>query len=288
MAGMQTLDTSRSEEVYLRLDDIIEHADQTVHCYSRLPMRQLLRYVPSNRAEMWWLSDHETPRSIVPEPGVVLEHVSANTQRSTSLVVLEGIDWLVGRSSEASVLNMLQVLDSLAKERSFDVVVAGDSLALNPIFWARMCSLAPRMPVLTNEDDRLREPFDHNGEHDEHTEALVEETPKDEPLLIHLVNLPSVGFTQAVLARRMLQWKRMGFDLAALEPALAVSDMEKSHSIYHAVEQDITAAIDAIRLLDQRRDQLTVSERERFNYRFMALTNVTEGVEELMHLLSSR
>ena len=288
MAGMHTLDTSRSEEVYLRLDNIIEHAAQAVHCYSRLPMRQLLRYVPSNRAEMWWLSDHETPRSIAPDPGVVLEHVSNQTQMGTSMVVLEGIDWLVGRSSEAAVLNMLQVLDSLAKERSFDIVLAGDSLALNPTFWARMCSLAPRMPLETHENDELREPSTLDAVQSEHTEAPVEETPMEDSLLVHLVHLPKVGFTQAVLARRMLQWKRMGFDLAALEPALAVSDIEKSHSIYHAVEQDITAAIDAIRLLDHQRDRMTVSERERFNYRFMSLNNVTEGVKELMHLLSSR
>ena len=34
--------------------------------------------------------------------------------------------------------------------------------------------------------------------------------------ITHLVSLPRLGFTSAVLARRMLQWKRMGFDLSAL------------------------------------------------------------------------
>ena len=86
----------------------------------------------------------------------------------------------------------------------------------------------------------------------------------------------------------MLQWKRMGFDLAALEPAMASNDMVKGHAIYAGVEADIIMAIDAIRLMEQRKQDLTVTERERFNYRFMALNEVAEGYEELLITLSSR
>ena len=86
----------------------------------------------------------------------------------------------------------------------------------------------------------------------------------------------------------MLQWKRMGFDLAALEPAMAANDMAKAHAIYVGVEAEIIMAIDAIRLIEQRNEDLTVTERERFNYRFMALNEVAEGYEQLISLLSSR
>ena len=86
----------------------------------------------------------------------------------------------------------------------------------------------------------------------------------------------------------MLQWKRMGFDLAALEPAMASNDMAKAHTIYAGVEADIIMAIDAIRLMEQRNQDLTVTERERFNYRFMSLNEVAEGYEELFTVLSSR
>ena len=47
-------------------------------------------------------------------------------------------------------------------------------------------------------------------------------------------------------------------------------------------------AIDAIRLIEQRNEDLTVTEHERFNYRFMALNEVAEGYEQLISLLSSR
>ena len=288
MAGMQTLDASRPEDVYLHLDETIEQANHVVHCYSRLPMRQLLRYISTNSAEMWWLSEHDTPRAIPPEPYPVFDHIKASTRDETSLVVLEGIDWLVRRSDETTVLEMLQSLDGLARERGFKVVLAGDSLSLHPTFWSRICSLAPKIPLSppSSEPDEVDLDVD---------EAFISQAPiadddisQGDTVLVHLVNLPQTGFTHAVLARRMLQWKRMGFDLSALEPAMATNDLAKAHGIYTGVERDIIMAIDAIRLMDQRNQDLTVSERERFNYRFMALNEVAVGYEELLTVLSSR
>lgn len=287
MEGMQTLDASRPEDVYLALDETILQSKHAVHCYSRLPMRQLLRYISTNSAEMWWLSEHETPRAIAPEPDQVFAHIKSTTQEKTSMIVLEGIDWLVRRSNETTVLEMLQSLDGLSREREFHVVLAGDSLSLQPTFWARMCSLAPKIQSLETDSG--------SGDHIIEPEEPALQAPpandvssNDETVLVHLVNLPQAGFTHAVLARRMLQWKRMGFDLAALEPAMATNDLTKAHAIYTTVEGDIIQAIDAIRLMDQRNQDLTVSERERFDYRFMALNEVSQGYEELLSLLSSR
>lgn len=288
MEGMQTLDASRPEDVYLHLDETIEQADHAVHCYSRLPMRQLLRYVSANSAEMWWLSEHDTPRAIPPHPNDVFAHINSSTREGASLVVLEGIDWLVRRTNETTVLEMLQSLDGLSRERGFQVVLAGDSLSLNPTFWARICSLAPKISASADpvEVDDLRQDFEETQI--PHTPIDEAESSPDDTVLVHLVKLPQAGFTHAVLARRMLQWKRMGFDLAALEPAMAANDIAKAHTIYAAVEADIIMAIDAIRLMEQRNQDLTVTERERFNYRFMSLNEVAEGYEELLAALSSR
>ena len=110
----------------------------------------------------------------------------------------------------------------------------------------------------------------------------------DAQTLVHLVNLPAAGFTHAVLARRMLQWKRMGFDLAALEPALVLHDIAESHAIYEGVESDIIQAIDGIRLMESNRDKLSATEREMFNYRMMSLSNVSGTAHELEALLSAR
>lgn len=288
MEGMQTLDTSRPEDVYLHLDETIEQAEYIVHCYSRLPMRQLLRYISANSAEMWWLSDHDAPRAISPDPDEVFTHIKTSTRNDTTLVVLEGIDWLVRRTNETTVLEMLQALDRLSRERRFQVVLAGDSLSLNPTFWARICSLAPKISLSAAPSGNEEASIELDEAPIPQPPIQEENTSRDDNVLVHLVNLPQAGFTHAVLARRMLQWKRMGFDLAALEPAMATNDLEKAHTIYTGVENAITMAIDAIRLMNQRIQDLTVTERERFNYRFMALNEVAEGYEELLAVLSSR
>ena len=92
----------------------------------------------------------------------------------------------------------------------------------------------------------------------------------DERVLTHLVSLPLAGFNKTLLAKRMLQWKRMGFDLSALEPALSMNDMQEVHAVYAAVETDIRLAIDGLRLMEHHHGRLSVSEREMFNYRMMS------------------
>ena len=144
MKGMQTLDASRPEDVYLHLDETIEQANHAVHCYSRLPMRQpFLCFCQQH--EMWWLSEHDTPRAIPPHPNDVFAHIKSSTRESASLVVL-GIDWLVRRTNETTVLEMLQSLDGLSREREFRWSLLAIP-SLNPTFWARICNLAPKISV---------------------------------------------------------------------------------------------------------------------------------------------
>ena len=86
----------------------------------------------------------------------------------------------------------------------------------------------------------------------------------------------------------MLQWKRMGFDLASLEPALSMHDLHHVHALYSSVESAIILAIDGLRLMEHHREKLSVTEREMFNYRMMSLMDVEHHITELETLISSR
>ena len=90
---------------------------------------------------------------------------------------------------------------------------------------------------------------------------MVEIVRADERVLTHLVSLPLAGFNKTLLAKRMLQWKRMGFDLSAL-PHLSMNDMREVHAVYASVETDIRQAIDGLRLMEHHHGRLSVSERE--------------------------
>ena len=289
MAGLHTLDSSSSSSTYLALEDRILSASGDVLCYSRLPMRQLLRYLPSNRAEMWWISEHESPQSVVPDPEGLVRHVSAHSSSATELIVIEGLDWIVERSSTAATLRMIQSLDALSRQHAMDLVFSVDAIALPSTFWSRLCSVAPKLELGINHvqsENTEVKPID----------PVTDESPLEtgsalddkDTTLFHLVSLPRVGFTHAILARRMLQWKRMGFDLAALEPASTMVDLDEAHRVYEAIESDITATIDAVRYMEAQRDKLSVTEREVYNFRLMSLSNTAATVEELERLMSSR
>ena len=290
MVGLHTLDSSSPTDAYLALEHRILGANGDVLCYSRLPMRQLLKFIPSNRASLWWISEHSSAQSVMPDPEVVLTHIDGRASSSTDLIVLEGVDWFVDRTSPQDTLRMIQSLDALSREHQLDLVLPVDSLALTSQFWARLRALAP--PFEPRSDASLDETSDVPVSEtlDEDSDSMDNDLVHNdsERTLVHLVNLPGVGFTHAILARRMLQWKRMGFDLAALEPAMAMVNLDDAYRIYRVVESDIISAIDAVRYMDAQRAKLTVTEREVYNFRLMSLSSVDETIAELERLVSTR
>lgn len=288
MGALNTFESSDTGDVYAFLTPQITNCKGEVACYSRLPMRQLLRYIPSNLAEMWWLTDREDQRAVTPDIETLDAHVNGQLGPPGSLLIVEGLDWLASRSGEEVTLAWLQRLDAAVRERDIDVVLPVDPLSLSVHFWRRLSGLAPLLeqPLTERLDavDSGDRPVVEVAESDTRGETVR----ADERVLTHLVSLPLAGFNKTLLAKRMLQWKRMGFDLSALEPALSMNDMQEVHAVYAAVETDIRLAIDGLRLMEHHHGRLSVSEREMFNYRMMSLTDVVQHVQELEHVISTR
>ena len=288
MGALNTFESSDTGDVYAFLTPQITNCKGEVACYSRLPMRQLLRYIPSNLAEMWWLTDREDQRAVAPDIETLDAHVNGQLGPPGSLLIVEGLDWLASRSGEEVTLAWLQRLDAAVRERDIDVVLPVDPLSLSVHFWRRLSGLAPLLeqPLTERLDavDSGERPVVEVAESDSRGEMVR----ADERVLTHLVSLPLAGFNKTLLAKRMLQWKRMGFDLSALEPALSMNDMQEVHAVYAAVETDIRLAIDGLRLMEHHHGRLSVSEREMFNYRMMSLTDVVQHVQELEHVISTR
>lgn len=288
MGALNTFESSDTGDVYAFLTPQITNCKGEVACYSRLPMRQLLRYIPSNLAEMWWLTDREDQRAVAPDIETLDAHVNGQLGPPGSLLIVEGLDWLASRSGEEVTLAWLQRLDAAVRERDIDVILPVDPLSLSVHFWRRLSGLAPLLeqPLTERLDavDSGDRPVVEVAESDTRGEIVR----ADERVLTHLVSLPLAGFNKTLLAKRMLQWKRMGFDLSALEPALSMNDMQEVHAVYAAVETDIRLAIDGLRLMEHHHGRLSVSEREMFNYRMMSLTDVVQHVQELEHVISTR
>jgi len=288
MGGLFTLDSGTAAHTYALLSPQIEQGEGKVSIYSRLPMRQLLRFVASNNAEMWWISDHDGARSVEPDVPVLEAHINQHLNESTQLLVVEGIDWLVSRTGSQPTLAWLQRLHSMAIERDMDVILPVDPLSMEAQVWRRIAGLASAFEWPSKETELVVQESVEPA-------AIELETPTDmrvdhghERRLTHLVNLPVEGFTTSLLSKRMLQWKRMGFDLSSLEPALSMKDIAHVHALYSTVESMITLAIDGLRLMEHHREKLSVTEREMFNFRMMTLMDVKQHIEDLEDLISTR
>lgn len=289
MAGLFTLDSGAAANTYAVLSARIDAGAGKVSIYSRLPMRQLLRFVASNNAEMWWISEHDDPRSVEPDVSVLEDHIDQHLDESHHLLVVEGIDWLVARAGSQPILAWLQRLHSRAIQMGMDVVFPVDPLSIEAQVWRRIAGLAPPMDLPRQESKNVsHEHIDSAQEDEKSTSSDTDVDDADERILTHLVNLPLEGFTKPLLSKRMLQWKRMGFDLASLEPALSMNDIPPIHALYSSIETMITLAIDALRLLEHHRDKFSVTEREMFNYRMMSLMDVERHIEDLEGLILTR
>ena len=285
MVGLYTTELVDPNPLYSAVQDYVTERKAHLHCYSRLPLRQLLRHVSTQNATTWWISEHPSPQTVEPAQNVLLEHLLSRSLKEHDVVVVESLDWLVARNGETSILEMVQRLDSESRTIGYSVLFPIDPLSLSQRFWKRLRAIAPDYDLLSMHSvAETDEPSESTGEHDDRASDEAGEAHD----IVHLVSIPRLGFNHTILARRMLQWKRMGFDLADLEPAMSMQDLDAAHALYKSTEQTVTKAIDALRYLLAQERRLTVTERERTHYRLMNLIDIDETVKELERLVSLR
>lgn len=295
MDALVTIESINPEIVYAFACELAEDRGTTIHCFSRLPTRQLLRYISLNRAEMWWISEYKTPSSINPSTSTLLQHLQKNSPSQHDVVVLEGLEWFLDREGDEVLLAMLQQLDSYARVVPFQIIMPVDPLAFDTRMWSRIKSIAPVITKGELEDSKAfneivegEKFFIHDESLDRTEESNIEPMKESQQEIVHLASLPFQGFSHTILAKRMLQWKRMGFDLSELEPALSVPDLSYAYGLYAQTESTIILAVDALRFLTAHHEKLTVTEKERFHYRIMSLFDVENTANQLQTLVSLR
>lgn len=294
MSGLFTIDTVDPTLVFQTVDAASDSTTGFLHCYSRLPMRQLLRYVATNRGGLWWITEQDDAQAVSPDADILTAHLETHLPGSGDVVVIESLEWLVSKSGEQAVLSMLQTVDQLARTRGFSVIFPVEPLSLESNFWARVRSIAPHLPrsPQTEVVDTLS--LHAEGEQSESSNAgngAPERRGQDKReavTIAHLSSLPRAGFNATVLGKRMLQWKRMGFDVSALEPATLTKDLDRAHQLYAEVEGLIRQCVDGLRRMAEHHALFSVSERERFDYRLMNLLDVESTVEAVEVIISTR
>jgi hypothetical protein len=104
------------------------------------------------------------------------------------------------------------------------------------------------------------------------------------PRLTYLARLPRTGFTNQILVKRILQWRRMGLDVSRIEPALSYT-MDKAYELYKSVEEDVRKATELERFIHVNQDKINTVKLATDMFKIRQLTGLDE-IERYYYKLS--
>ena len=268
------------EEVLAWVDRESQSGENHILLFSRLPHRRLLEHIDINAVEAYWLSERVTEGAILPEMEGILEIILNHLSNHTGIVILEGLEWLVTKNGEDNTLSFVRKLRDSAHRSSWTIVLPIRALAFESLWLARLRREAPSIelskPELDGENLVGINLDESAGEKYNHAESQPLEILDDgTPRLVALTRLPSVGFTDSLLRKRILQWRRMGLDVSEVEPALTMEG-EQAYALYARVEEKVRRAVDLERYLIQNVESLSATDEATARFRIRQLTGLDE------------
>lgn len=275
-----TTDFTSDEEILSWIDRKSQSKDEHILLFSRLPHRRLLEHIDINSVEAYWLTERVTEGAILPEMDGILEIILNHLSNHTGVVILEGLEWLVTKNGEDSTLSFVRKLRDSVHRSAWSIVLPIRALAFESLWLARLRREAPSMELSKAEIDIEIETFADDGVSEMIALDDVEVEPLEiledgSPRLIMLTRLPSVGFNESLLRKRILQWRRMGLDVSEVEPALTM-DSEDAYALYAVVEEKVRRAVDLERQLNQMTGSISATDEATSRFRIRQLTGLDE------------
>lgn len=208
----------------------------------------------------------------------VVQDVQDNVTKATAYLV-DVLD-VLGPTSD-DIARWLLRLDESCASPDVDVYILLDRAMHSDHDIARWSSIVPLLTLQSEQTITADTKGQDASSSAHHAVATLDDDSAETDQLRHLTRLP-VGFSADALRRRILQWRRMGFDVSDLESALVQNDEEREHTYRH-VEADVRRAIDLDRQLTEFGGHLTATEIEHFRFRLRQLT----GLDDVAAKLSS-
>ncbi len=283
-----TTDFDSDEEVLSWIDRQSQMKEEHILLFSRLPHRRLLEHIDINAVEAYWISERVTDGAILPEMDRILEIILNHLSNHTGIVVLEGLEWLVTKNGEDASLAFVRKLRDSVHRSAWSIVLPIRALAFESLWLARLRREAPSIELPKPESESEMVQFaDDDRESEEAVRGVniepLEKLQDGAPQLIILTRLPQVGFTESLLRKRILQWRRMGLDVSEVEPALTMEN-EDAYALYAAVEEKVRRAVDLERHLDQLAGSISATDEATSRFRIRQLTGLDELEQRLYGL----
>ena len=226
---------------------------------------------------MWGCTPRPGQDRIAYTADAVVQDVQDNVTKATAYVI-DVLD-VLGPTSD-DIARWLLRLDDTCTNPDVDVYILIDTSMHSSHDIARWSSITPTL-FLQSEHTTTSDVLVHGASATAQQNApAANDDSAETNELRHLTRLPA-GFSVDALRRRILQWRRMGFDVSDLESAL-IQDDDEREQMYRHVEACVRRAID----LDRQLTQFAATYRDDVEHCRFRLRQLT-GLDDVASKLSS-
>lgn len=268
-------DFSNYERFMTELEVLIEiNHDYRFTLFTRLPTRRLIEKLDLSLISNYWITNQTDGNSIPPNLIEISQIIEDSSSDGSNFFILDGLELINDETTSNSLLGSLSLLFDRIKARHDVLVICIDALAFDPDWMVKLQYLteklvvkSPDIVVIDEEASNTVEPADMPFQH----ELGIDGGPR----LTYLAKLPEFGFTREILVKRILQWRRLGLDVSAIEPALAYQEKD-AYRLYKLVEEKVRRATEIERFIHANQQYLDATQIAVDMFRVRQLTGLDE------------
>ena len=280
--NIYTLDLVSQDEILAYVDKLSMRDQEHVLFLSRLPQRRLIENIDLDKVEAYWVTTQDVMGSIQPSLDQISDLITKRVENHTGIAIIEGIEWLISLHGFSEVLKFVMTLKDSLHRKPWTILLVVAQDVFEEIQSSKWHREAPswEMPKQV-EISEIVSRDDVVPEIAENVEELVDSNTS----LSFLVRIPKEGYSKEIARRRILQWRRMGLDVSAAEPALFHDSDEKGFEIYKSVEEKVRRAIELDNRLDILEEKGLKSEVTKLRFRVRQLTGFDEVEKRIDELI---
>ena len=254
--------------------------------YSRLPTRRLIEKLDLSKINHFWIANNEENTAIKPSIQEIIQSITNHDESTSNIFLIDGLEYLYNNGDNSELLSRLVTFADLLKSRNWAVIYCINSLAFDSDWIIKLRHLSDKLEINAPELESYE--FEDKNEENvvlqEEDNNLFELAIDGGPRMAYLARLPRLGFTNEILVKRILQWRRMGLDVSRIEPALKY-DIDEAYELYQSVEEDVRRATELERFIHENESIIEASDLATDMFRIRQLTGLNE-IERKYYYLS--
>ena len=275
-----------SQDKFLAIvDKFSQDSDKHAMLISRSPQRRLLEHIDLDKVESYWMTTYDVLGAIQPSLEALEDLITSRVSNHEGVIFIEGVERLVALNGFSELMTMVMKIKDILHRRQWIVIFTINEEVFDEIQLAKWHKEVNPWTIvekqaLTNIDIDTTEILAVESDN-----STIQENDLAGNKLSFLTKIPKDGYTKDILRKRILQWRRMGLDVSAAEPALYSTSDDDGYLIYKRVEQNVRRAVELDNRLDLLEQRGIKSEVTKMRFRIRQLTGfdaVEKRIDELI------